>query len=67
VWSLTRREEHRLKVFENRVLRRMFTSNGEKVMGGHRKLHNEQFHQILFKMIKQRRMRWMAHVAGIKR
>jgi hypothetical protein len=40
-WSLTLREEHRLRVFENRVLRRIFGPNSDEVMGDWRKLHNE--------------------------
>jgi hypothetical protein len=39
-WSLTLREEHRLKVFENRVLRRIFDPKRDEVMGEWRKLHN---------------------------
>jgi hypothetical protein len=51
-WSLTLREEHRLRVFENRVLRRIFGPNRDKVTGGGRKFHNGNFiigthHQIL--------------------
>jgi hypothetical protein len=42
-WSLTLREEHRLRVFENRVLRRIFGSKRSEVTGGWRKLHNEEF------------------------
>jgi hypothetical protein len=42
-WSLTLREEHRLKVFENRVLRRIFGSKRDKVIGGSRKLHKGIF------------------------
>jgi hypothetical protein len=41
-WSLTLREEHRLKVFENRVLRRIFRPKGEEGAGEWRRLHNEQ-------------------------
>jgi hypothetical protein len=41
-WSLTLREEHRLKVLENRVLRRIFGLNRDEVMGEWRKLHNEE-------------------------
>jgi hypothetical protein len=40
-WSLTLREEYRLRVFENRVLRRMFGPKREKVVGGWRNLHSE--------------------------
>jgi hypothetical protein len=39
-WSLTLREEHRLRVFENRVLRGVFGPKGDEVMGERRKLHN---------------------------
>jgi hypothetical protein len=41
---LTLREEHRLRVFENRVLRRIFGSKRDGVTGGWRKLHNEELH-----------------------
>jgi hypothetical protein len=66
-WSLTLREEHRLRVFENRVLKRMF---GPK-MGedrSWRKLHNDELHSLysspnIVRVIKSRRMRWAGHVA----
>jgi len=45
-WSLTLREEHRLKVFENRVLRRMFGPKWEEVAGGWRRLHNEELQNL---------------------
>jgi hypothetical protein len=66
--SLTLREEHRLRVFENRVLRRIFGPRRDKVTGGWRKLHNEELHGLysspsIVRMIKARRMRWAAHVA----
>jgi hypothetical protein len=56
-WSLTVREEHKLRVFENRVLKRIFG-----VMGGWRKLHNEELHNLyslpsIIRIIKSRRMR----------
>jgi hypothetical protein len=41
IWSLTLREEHRLGVFENRVLRRIFRPTREEVIRGRRKLYNE--------------------------
>jgi hypothetical protein len=44
--SLTLREEHRLKVFENRVLRRMFFPKRDEVAGGRRTLHNEELHNL---------------------
>jgi hypothetical protein len=67
-WSLTLREEHRLRVFENRVLRRIFGPKRNEVTGGWRKLHNEELHGLysspgIVKVIKARRMRWAGHVA----
>jgi hypothetical protein len=43
-WSLTLREEQRLRVFENRVLRRIFVLKRDGVIGGWIKLHNEDLH-----------------------
>jgi hypothetical protein len=72
-WSLTLREEHRLRVFENRVLRGIFGQKRDEMIGGWRKLHNEELHNFyclpsIIRMIKSRRMRWWGHVArmGIK-
>jgi hypothetical protein len=67
-WSLTLREEHRLRVFENRVLRRIFGLKNDEVMGGWRKLHNKKLcslysSPIIIRMIKSRRMRWVGYVA----
>jgi hypothetical protein len=67
-WSLTLREEHRLGVFENRVLRRIFEPKSDEVTGEWRKLHNEELHDLysspgIIRMIKSRSMRWAAHVA----
>jgi hypothetical protein len=66
--SLTVREEHRLKVFENRVLRRIFGPKRDEVTGGWTKLHNEELHGLysspsIIRVIKARRMRWTGHVA----
>jgi hypothetical protein len=66
--SLTVREEHKLRVFENRVLRRIFGSKRDGVAGGWRKLYNEELHNLysstsIIRMIKSRRMRWAGHVA----
>jgi hypothetical protein len=47
-WSLTLRKEHRLRVFENRVLRRIFGPKRVDVTGGWRKLHNEDLHKFYF-------------------
>jgi hypothetical protein len=67
-WSLTLSEEHRLRVFENRVLRRIFGPKRDAVMGEWRKLHNEELHNLyssphIIRQIKSRRMRWAGHVA----
>jgi hypothetical protein len=67
-WSLTSREEHRLRVFENRVLRRIFGSKRDEVIGSWRKLHNEELHDLysspsIVRVIKARKMRWAGHVA----
>jgi hypothetical protein len=67
IWSLTLREEHRLRVFENRVLRRIFGPKRNEVTGGWRKLHNEELYNLysspsIMRMIKSRRMRWTGHV-----
>jgi hypothetical protein len=67
-WSLTLREEHRLRVFENRVLRRIFGPKRDEITGEWRKLHNEEL-QILYsstniiRQMKSRRLRWAGHVA----
>jgi hypothetical protein len=45
-WSLTVREEHKLRVFENRVLRRIFGLKRDEVTGGWGKLHNEELHDL---------------------
>jgi hypothetical protein len=45
-WSLTLREKHRLRVFENRVLRRIFGPKRDEVTGGWRKLHDEELHNL---------------------
>jgi hypothetical protein len=66
-WSLTLREERRLRVFENRVLRRIFVPKRDEVTGEWRKLHNEELNDLyspnIVRVIKSRRMRWAGHVA----
>jgi len=67
-WSLTLREKSRMKVFENRVWRRIFGSKRDEVIGERRKLHNEELNELysspnIFRVIKSRRNRWAGHVA----
>jgi hypothetical protein len=68
IWSLTLREEHRLRVFENRVLRRIFGPKRNEVMGEWRKLHKEELRDLysspsIIRIIKSRRIRWVGLVA----
>ena len=67
-WSLTLREEFGLRVFENRVQRRIFWPKRDEVTGELRKLHNEELNDLycspsIIRVIKSRRMRWVGHVA----
>ena len=67
-WSLTLKEERRLRVFENRVLRRVFGPKRDQVTGEWRKLHNEELSDLyslpnILRMVKSRIMRWARHVA----
>jgi hypothetical protein len=69
-WSLTLREEHRLRVFENRVLGRIFQPRRDEGTGRCRKLHNGELRDMytspsIIRMIKSRRIRWAGHVARI--
>jgi hypothetical protein len=66
--SLTLREEHRLRVFENRVLRRIFGPKRFEVTGDVRKLHNEELYNLysspdIIRINKSRSMRWAGYVA----
>ena len=67
-WSLTLREERRLRVFENRVLRRVFGPKRVEVTGEWRKLHNEELSDLyslpnFVRVVKSRRKRWAGQVA----
>ncbi|KAJ4447285.1 hypothetical protein ANN_09289, partial [Periplaneta americana] len=67
-WTLTLREEHRLRVFENKVFRKIFGAKRDEVTREWRKLHNTELHALysspdIIRNIKSRRLRWAGHVA----
>jgi hypothetical protein len=69
-WALVLWEEHRLRVFENRVLRRIFGHERNEVMGGFRELHDVELCDMhsslsIIRIIKWRRMRWEGHVVQV--
>ena len=71
-WSLTLREERRVRLFENRVLSRIFGSKRDEGLGEWKKLLNEVLSDEysspnIVRMIKSRRMRWAGHVARMGR
>jgi hypothetical protein len=68
IWFLTLREEHRMRVFENKILRSIFRPKRDEVTGAWRKLHNEELRGFysspnIIRIMKSRRMRWAGHVA----
>jgi hypothetical protein len=68
--SLTLSEERRLRVSENRVLRRIFGLKRDEVTESWRKLHNDELHNLYFsssiiRMIKSRKVRWAGHVVSM--
>jgi len=67
-WWLTLRDERKLRVFENMVLRRIFGPRRDEITGEWRRLHNEELNDLypspnIVRVIKSRRMRWAGHVA----
>jgi hypothetical protein len=69
-WSLTLREECRLRVFENKVLRRIFGPERDEVTGELRRLHNKELYALysspnIIRVIKSRRVRWAGQVARV--
>ena len=70
-WSLTLREEHRLRVFENKILRKIFGAKKDEITEEWRKLHNAELHALYsspnkIRSIKSRRLRWAGHVARME-
>ena len=70
-WSLTLREERRLRMFENRVLRIIFGPERDRIIGEWRKLHNVELNDLysspnIVRVIKSRRLRWAGHVARME-
>jgi len=66
-WSVTLRKERRLRVFENRMLRRIFESNRDEITRVWRKIHIEELNDLysptnIVRVIKSRRMRWAGHL-----
>ena len=67
-WSLALRKEHRLRVFENKILRKIFWAKKGEITGEWRKLHNAELHALnsspnIIRSLKSRRLRWAGHVA----
>jgi hypothetical protein len=67
MWSLTLRDEHRLRMFENRVLKKIFGTQRDDITGEWRRLHSEELYDLysspnIIRVIKSRKMRWAGHV-----
>ena len=70
-WSVTLREEHRLRVFENKVFRKIFGAKKDEITEQWRKLHNAELHALYsspntIRSLKSRRLRWAGHVARME-
>jgi hypothetical protein len=69
-WSLILKEEHRLRVFENRVLRKIF-GHKKEITGGCIRMHSEKLHNLydspnIIRVIMSRRVTWTGHVASMR-
>jgi hypothetical protein len=67
-WSTTLADEHKLRVFENKVLRKIYGPKRDEITGEWRRLHNEELHELydspdIIRIMKSRRLRWAGHVA----
>ena len=65
------RQEHRVRLFENKVLRKIFGAKRDEITGEWRKLYNAELHALYFspniiRNLKSRRLRWAGHVAGME-
>ena len=70
-WSLALREEHRLRVFENKVIRKIFGAKKDEITGEWGKLHNAELHALysspnIIRSLKSRRLRWAGRVARME-
>ena len=70
-WSLTLRQEHRLRVLENKVLRKIFGAKRDDITGEWRKLHNAELHALysspdIIRKLKSGRLRWAGHLARME-
>ena len=70
-WYLTLREEQRLRMFKNKVLRKIFGAKRDQITGEWRKLHNSELHVLysspnIIRSLKLRRVRWSGNVAGME-
>ena len=70
-WPLALREEHRLRVFENKVLRKLFGVKRDEITGEWRKFHNAELNALysspnIIRNLKSRRVRWTGHVAHME-
>ena len=66
-WSFTLREEHRLRMYANKVLRKFFGAKRDEITGEWRKLHNAELHALycspnIIRSLKSRRLRWAEHL-----